>query len=183
MSAAAPAAAGALQGFAGAIVAITHNPAFAAALQPTHILRVAGGTAKLTEHTGRLSPKDFDHSSSSSSSAKAGSSKAASGSSSAGKKVRFLLLLLLLLCHKHHCSAAILQVQSLKVLLIVTLCNVRYPVCWQPLTWEQSWVCITIAPLECWSSCGSHHWHVHVQHTHVSLECCLAGQAIVGQRC
>lgn len=59
---------GALQGFGGAIVAITHNRAFATALQPTHILRVSGGSAKLSEHKGTLSPKDFEHTSSSSSS-------------------------------------------------------------------------------------------------------------------
>ena len=73
---------GALQGFTGAIVAITHNPAFAANLQPTHILRVQGGTAKLSGHSGPISSKEFDHSSSSSSSG--GNSNGASSSSSSG---------------------------------------------------------------------------------------------------
>jgi hypothetical protein len=53
---------GALQNFGGAVCAITHNAAFAEALQPTHVLRVAGGAAVLQEHSGRLSEKDFDHS-------------------------------------------------------------------------------------------------------------------------
>jgi hypothetical protein len=83
------------------VVAITHNQAFATALQPTHVLRVAGGSAKLSEHSGSLSAKDFEHSTPSSSSSssnvngngKAAASSngngkvAANGSSSAGKKV------------------------------------------------------------------------------------------------
>jgi len=52
---------GALQDFAGAIVAITHNPMFAASLNATHILRVSGGTAVLTDKVGELSDADFEH--------------------------------------------------------------------------------------------------------------------------
>jgi hypothetical protein len=99
MPAAAPAACtGALKNFTGAVVAITHNQAFATALQPTHVLRVAGGSAKLSEHSGALSSKDFEHSTPASSSSSGngnGNGKPAanngngkvSGSSSTGKKV------------------------------------------------------------------------------------------------
>jgi hypothetical protein len=82
------ASAGALKNFTGAVVAITHNQAFATALQPTHVLRVAGGSAKLSEHSGSLSSKDFEHSkpsSSSSSSNGNGNGKAAAGSNGNGK--------------------------------------------------------------------------------------------------
>jgi len=51
---------GALQEFEGAIVAITHNPAFAASLNATHVLRVAGGKAVLSTNMG-LTDKDFQH--------------------------------------------------------------------------------------------------------------------------
>ncbi|GAX72848.1 hypothetical protein CEUSTIGMA_g303.t1 [Chlamydomonas eustigma] len=52
---------GALQDFQGAIVAITHNPAFAASLNATHILRVANGVATLSDKIGDLSDSDFEH--------------------------------------------------------------------------------------------------------------------------
>ncbi|KAG1680802.1 hypothetical protein FOA52_008135 [Chlamydomonas sp. UWO 241] len=52
---------GALQDFQGAIVAITHNPSFAASLNATHILRVQNGRATLTDKIGPLSDADFDH--------------------------------------------------------------------------------------------------------------------------
>ncbi|KAL3130251.1 hypothetical protein ABBQ38_008084, partial [Trebouxia sp. C0009 RCD-2024] len=44
----------ALQAFDGAIVAITHNKAFADNLRATHVLRVQGGKAKLSAHMGEL---------------------------------------------------------------------------------------------------------------------------------
>jgi hypothetical protein len=44
--------AGALQDFQGAIVAITHNPSFAASLNATHVLRVEGGKATLSTNMG-----------------------------------------------------------------------------------------------------------------------------------
>lgn len=50
-----------LKDFQGAIVAITHNPAFAASLNATHILRVADGNAVLADKIGELSDADFDH--------------------------------------------------------------------------------------------------------------------------
>jgi hypothetical protein len=66
-------------------VAITHNPAFAAALRPTHVLRVSGGSAKLSEHRGELSPKDFDHKPTTSSSSNGkGSSNGSNGKAAAG---------------------------------------------------------------------------------------------------
>lgn len=71
---------GALQDFQGAIVAITHNPAFAAALNPTHILRVQGGNAKLSEHVGPLKPEDFEHSQPAASTSSSGSGSSSSGS-------------------------------------------------------------------------------------------------------
>ncbi len=46
------AVAGALQDFQGAIVAITHNPSFAASLNATHVLRVEGGKATLSTNMG-----------------------------------------------------------------------------------------------------------------------------------
>lgn len=51
---------GALKEFDGAILAITHNQAFANTLNATHILRVADGVAKLEDNKG-LSAKDFEH--------------------------------------------------------------------------------------------------------------------------
>lgn len=51
---------GALQGFEGAIIAITHNQAFANSLNATHVLRVADGRAALSTNMG-LSAKDFQH--------------------------------------------------------------------------------------------------------------------------
>ncbi|GLC40935.1 hypothetical protein PLESTB_000965000 [Pleodorina starrii] len=51
---------GALRDFNGVIIAITHNQAFATSLNATHILRVANGTARLTDNLG-LSAKDFEH--------------------------------------------------------------------------------------------------------------------------
>ncbi|KAK9814109.1 hypothetical protein WJX72_000796 [[Myrmecia] bisecta] len=51
----------ALQEFKGAIFAITHNQAFAASLNATHILRVENGTAHMSHNTG-LSAADFEHS-------------------------------------------------------------------------------------------------------------------------
>ncbi|GIL85713.1 hypothetical protein Vretimale_13175 [Volvox reticuliferus] len=51
---------GALRDFNGAIIAITHNQAFATSLNATHILRVGNGTARLTDNLG-LSAKDFEH--------------------------------------------------------------------------------------------------------------------------
>ncbi|GIL59787.1 hypothetical protein Vafri_14505 [Volvox africanus] len=53
---------GALRDFNGAIIAITHNQAFATSLNATHILRVGNGTARLTDNLG-LSAKDFEHTS------------------------------------------------------------------------------------------------------------------------
>jgi hypothetical protein len=61
-------------------VAITHNPAFAAALRPTHVLRVSGGSAKLSEHRGELSPKDFDHKPTTSSSSSGNGKGSSNGS-------------------------------------------------------------------------------------------------------
>eukprot|EP00798_Chlamydomonas_sp_ICE-L_P029123 gene29123-32341_t len=52
---------GALQKFEGAIVAITHNMAFASALNATHVLRVADGEAKMSDLIGELKDSDFDH--------------------------------------------------------------------------------------------------------------------------
>lgn len=77
---------GALQDFQGAIVAITHNPAFAAALNPTHILRVQGGNAKLSEHVGPLKPEDFEHSQPAASTSTSSSGSSSSSSGSAGGK-------------------------------------------------------------------------------------------------
>ncbi|KAL0040705.1 hypothetical protein WJX79_002387 [Trebouxia sp. C0005] len=51
----------ALQAFDGAIVAITHNKAFADSLHATHVLRVQGGKAKLSAHMGELVESDFTH--------------------------------------------------------------------------------------------------------------------------
>lgn len=51
---------GALQTFKGAMIAITHNRAFATSLNATHILRVENGQAKLSNNMG-LSAADFDH--------------------------------------------------------------------------------------------------------------------------
>ena len=68
------------------MVAITHNQAFATALQPTHILRVSGGSAKLSEHTGSLSSRDFEHSTPASSSSSNGNGNGkAAGSHGNGK--------------------------------------------------------------------------------------------------
>ena len=46
---------------AGAIVAITHNIAFASSLNATHILRVADGGCKMSDLIGELKEADFDH--------------------------------------------------------------------------------------------------------------------------
>jgi len=44
----------------GAVVAVTHNRAFADALQPTYVARVEGGVMKTRMVTGgALSPRDF----------------------------------------------------------------------------------------------------------------------------
>ncbi|KAJ9530875.1 hypothetical protein QJQ45_028849, partial [Haematococcus lacustris] len=79
---------GALQDFAGAIVAITHNPAFAASLNATHILRVADGRAVLSTNMG-LTDADFEHEgsgSSSSSSSGSGVKKAGGRGSTPGRQ-------------------------------------------------------------------------------------------------
>ncbi|KAL6751554.1 P-loop containing nucleoside triphosphate hydrolase protein [Haematococcus lacustris] len=77
---------GALQDFAGAIVAITHNPAFAASLNATHILRVADGRAVLSTNMG-LTDADFEHEGSgSSSSSGSGVKKAGSRGSTPGRQ-------------------------------------------------------------------------------------------------
>ncbi|GFR43392.1 hypothetical protein Agub_g4469 [Astrephomene gubernaculifera] len=78
---------GALRDFQGALVAITHNQAFATSLHATHILRVSGGTARLEPNTG-LVAADFEHTphtASASSSSAARSSGAAAGAGG-GKK-------------------------------------------------------------------------------------------------
>ncbi|GBF92144.1 hypothetical protein Rsub_04491 [Raphidocelis subcapitata] len=51
---------GALRDFAGTIIAITHNRAFAESLNATHVLRVSGGSAALSVNGG-LRDADFDH--------------------------------------------------------------------------------------------------------------------------
>jgi ABC-type Mn2+/Zn2+ transport system ATPase subunit len=51
---------GALRGYGGAIIAITHNRAFATSLQATHILRVEGGAATMSDNKG-LTAADFEH--------------------------------------------------------------------------------------------------------------------------
>ena len=48
------------QDFQGAIVAITHNPSFAASLKATHLLRVVAGTTTLSDNMG-LTKRDFQH--------------------------------------------------------------------------------------------------------------------------
>ena len=50
----------ALQRYAGAIVAVTHNQTFAAGLNATHVLRVANGSATMGPCFG-LSAADFAH--------------------------------------------------------------------------------------------------------------------------
>lgn len=130
---------GALQDFGGAIVAITHNRAFATALQPTHILRVTGGTAKLSEHRGALSSKDFDHSvagssSGSSSSSSGGSKGSGSGSSSkaasssnhavGGKKVSILKALNMIdLMYTASCPAFVASDIVCRMCYTLTSCN------------------------------------------------------------
>ncbi|KAG2439392.1 hypothetical protein HXX76_004749 [Chlamydomonas incerta] len=79
---------GALNGFEGVIIAITHNQAFAATLNATHILRVSNGTARLSDNLG-LSASDFEHPSTGASPAPAAASKAATPAAPAsggGKK-------------------------------------------------------------------------------------------------
>jgi len=48
-----------LQTWQGALLAITHNPTFAKALRPTHLLRVSGGSATLTTQIGPLTEQDL----------------------------------------------------------------------------------------------------------------------------
>ncbi|KAF5838243.1 P-loop containing nucleoside triphosphate hydrolase protein [Dunaliella salina] len=81
---------GALREFQGAIVAITHNRAFAESLNATHILRVENGRAKLGTNMG-LSDADFEHSTSSTPAAAAPAASAAapaSAPSSSGSSSR-----------------------------------------------------------------------------------------------
>ena len=49
-----------LQEYNGALVAITHNPAFARSLEATHVLRVRDGRVILAPNYG-LTAADFDH--------------------------------------------------------------------------------------------------------------------------
>jgi len=48
------------QEYSGALVAITHNPAFARSLEATHVLRVRDGRVELAANFG-LTAADFDH--------------------------------------------------------------------------------------------------------------------------
>jgi ABC-type multidrug transport system ATPase subunit len=80
---------GVLQGFNGAIVAITHNASFAASLNATHLLRVSDGTAKLSDNFG-LTAADFEHTpkkASGSTGGKKGRSRAGSTASSAASSM------------------------------------------------------------------------------------------------
>ena len=50
----------ALHAWSGAVVAVTHNRAFAVSLKPTHLLSVAASRASLSQTSGDLSEADWD---------------------------------------------------------------------------------------------------------------------------
>jgi hypothetical protein len=76
---------GALKDWPGTIIAITHNRTFAESLAPTHVLRVAGGGAKLSVNTG-LSAADFDHAPGGGGSSGSGGGKPAAAAKKGGGK-------------------------------------------------------------------------------------------------
>ena len=72
------------QEYSGALVAITHNPAFARSLEATHVLRVRDGRVELAANFG-LTAADFDHTAPAVPVAAAG---AAAGKAAGARKVR-----------------------------------------------------------------------------------------------
>ena len=83
------------QEYNGALIAITHNPAFARSLEATHVLRVRDGQVSLAPNYG-LTAADFDHTAPPVPVARAASAEQAAGSSGADKprKVRSISHLL-----------------------------------------------------------------------------------------
>jgi hypothetical protein len=83
------AAARGAQEYSGALVAITHNPAFARSLEATHVLRVRDGRVELAANFG-LTAADFDHTAPAVPVAAAGAAAAgaAAGKAASARKVR-----------------------------------------------------------------------------------------------
>ena len=77
------------QEYDGALIAITHNPAFARSLEATHVLRVRDGQVSLAPNYG-LTAADFDHTAPPVPVARAAASEQAAGPSGADnpRKVR-----------------------------------------------------------------------------------------------
>ena len=94
------------QEYNGALIAITHNPAFARSLEATHVLRVRDGQVSLAANYG-LMAADFDHTAPPVPVARAASAEQAAGSSGADKPRK--------VCSIYHLLAGSSRMMSIEI--------------------------------------------------------------------